>query len=330
VTIPARPILSLAALACCALSSTGCLSSTSTPESGSGSAAGTGGPSGSGSGANTGTGGAASGAPSTGSTASSGSAGSGASPSSSGTAGAGSSSSGPPAGTTAVLITPDANGFVGASSNSVGIQGSWYAYGDGWGANAAPPGDCETKGMHMTSECSSITFPPPAVSTEGGFVATFPQTVAGSMCLSGTAAKVIGTDYSDMFGIGIGLDLNNVGGAKMPFNATAANVVGFSFHIAGIPTGVTVSVELPIPATDPSGDSWARTVSSDGDYTIELSTTASAGALKPSFTMAMEPAFDATQIESIQFHIPTNTAAATTIPDSAQLCVSNFAALVKM
>jgi hypothetical protein len=231
-------------------------------------------------------------------------------------------------GTTLVPILPDPNGFVGASTNSVGIQGSWYGYGDGWGSDAAPPGDCETKGMHMASECSSITFPPPAMDTEGGFVASFPQTTPGTMCLSGTAAKVIGADYSDMFGIGIGLDLNNAGGAKMPYNATMNNVVGFSFHVAGIPAGVTVNVELPIPATDPSGDSWSMPLTSDGDFIVNLSTT-SVPALKPSFTMAMEPAFDATQVESIQFHIATNTAAAITIPDSTKLCVSNFAAVVK-
>ncbi len=258
---------------------------------------------------------------------STGSTGTGASAGSSGAAGSG-SASGPPAGTMLVPIAPDANGFVGASSNSTGIQGSWYAYGDGWGSNAAPPGNCETKGMHMVAECSSITFPAPAMASEGGFVATFPQTTPGVMCLSGTAAKVLGTDYSDMFGIGIGLDLNNAGGAKMPFNATAAMVVGFSFHIAGIPAGVSVSVELPVPATDPSGDSWHVVVSSNGDYTIDWS--ASPQSLTPSFTMAMEPPFDATQVESVQFHIATNTAAAITIPDASPLCVSNFAAVVKM
>jgi hypothetical protein len=213
VTIPMRQAFSLVALACFVLPSSGCLSSTSAPESGSGSGSSS-----------------ASGSPGTsGGTSSSG----GASGAAGSTGGAGTTgaSSGAPAGTTLVSISPDANGFVGASSNSVGVQGAWYAYGDGWGANAAPPGDCETKGMHMPSECSSITFPPPATETEGGYVATFPQTTPGAMCLSGTAAKVIGTDYSDMFGIGIGLDFNNPGGAKMPFNATAANVVGFSFNI---------------------------------------------------------------------------------------------------
>jgi len=115
----------------------------------------------------------------------------------------------------------------------------------------------------------------------------------------------------------------------MPYNATMNNVVGFSFHIVGIPAGVTVNVELPIPATDPSGDSWSMPVTSDGDVTIKLSTT-SAPALKPSFSMAMQPPFDATQVESIQFHIATNTAAAITIPDSTKLCVSNLAAVVKV
>lgn len=241
--------------------------------------------------------------------------------------GASGSASGAAAGTV-VMLEPDANGFVGANTNTIGIEGSWYAYGDGWGANAAPPGVCETVGMHTASECSSITFPPAAIESEGGSVATFPQTTAGEMCLSGIAAKVLGTDYSNMFGIGIGLDLNNVGGTKMPYNATANGVTAFSFHVAGIPAGVSVNVELPIPATDPSGDSWSTPATADGDYTISLTTSGAQG-LKPSFTMAMEPAFDPTQIESIQFHIATNTAAAITIPDATRLCVSNFAAVVK-
>jgi hypothetical protein len=295
VTIRIRSGLFLAGLAVLALASGACLSGP-TAEMGGGSGAGSG-----------------SGSASAGS-ASSGGAGSG-------------SSSGAAAGTP-VMLAPDANGFVGANTNSIGIEGSWYAYGDGWGPNAAPPGDCETVGMHMASACSSITFPPPAMESEGGFVATFPQTTPGQMCLSGTAAKVIGTDYSNMFGIGIGLDLNNVGGTKMPYNATANNVIAFSFHITGIPAGVSVNIELPIPATDSSGDSWSMPATADGDYTVNLTTSGAQG-LKPSFTMAMEPAFDPTQIESIQFHIATNTVAAITIPDSTRLCVSNFAAVVK-
>jgi hypothetical protein len=240
------------------------------------------------------------------------------------------------AGTMPVPITPDPGGYVGPSSNSLGIQGAWYGYGDDWGTNGAPPGDCEVKGMHMTSQCSSITFPPPAMVPDGGdagAVGAFPQTTPGTMCLSGTAAKVLGSDYSNMFGIGIGLDLNNQAGVKMPYDATTNKVVGFSFHISGIPAGAAVRVEIPIPATDASGDAWSITASTDGDYIADLNTMASdPHSLKPSFTPpagTTQPPFDATMVKSIQFHIPTNTMAAISIPDSARLCVSNLQAIVK-
>jgi hypothetical protein len=236
-------------------------------------------------------------------------------------------------GGTGVPLAPDPNGYLGPSSNSVGIQGAWYAYGDDWGSNGAPPGDCEVKGMHASSTCSTITFPPAATASDagdGGYTSTFPQSTPGTMCLSGTAAKVLASDYSNMFGIGIGLDFNNQGGVKMPYDATANHVVGFSFSIAGIPTGASVRVELPIPATDGSGDAWSVSVATDGPHTVDLTTAASdTHHLSPAFTpTGTQPAFDATKIESIQFQVPTNTAAAITIPDSTRLCVSDFQAIV--
>jgi hypothetical protein len=234
-----------------------------------------------------------------------------------------------------VPIVPDPNGYVAPTSNALGIQGSWYAYGDAWGPNGAPPGDCVTKGKHMASECSSITFPLPAMAADGGdsgFTSSFPQMTPGTMCLSGKAALVIASDYSNMFGIGIGLDLNNQGGVKMPYSATANNVNGFSFHISGVPTGVSIRVELPIPATDSTGDAWSKTVTADGDYTLDLTTaTSDPNPLSSSFALpsGTPPPFDATKIESIQFHVWTNTNAAITIPDMPKLCVSKLAALVK-
>jgi hypothetical protein len=235
------------------------------------------------------------------------------------------------AGTALVSIAPDPNGYVGPSSNSLGIQGAWYAYGDDWGTNGAPPGNCESMGMHAKSACSSISSPPPAVLADGGYTSSFPQTTLGTMCLAGTAAKVVGGDYTNIFGIGIGLDFNNQGGVKMPYNATMNGVIGFSFHIQGIPSGASVRVELPIPATAASGDAWSITAMTDGDYIADLTTaTSDPHALKPSFTSTgTQPPFDPTMIQSIQFHIPTNITAAVVIPSSTMLCVSQFQAIVK-
>jgi hypothetical protein len=230
-----------------------------------------------------------------------------------------------------VPITPDPGGYVAPSSNSVGIQGAWYGYGDGWGTSGAPPGDCEVKGMHMVSQCSSITSPQPAMATDGGdggATATFPPTAAGAMCLSGTAAKVIGTppDYSNMFGIGIGLDFNNQNGVKGIWDASMNHVVGFTFHISGVPTG-GVLVEFPTTDTDAMGsDSWSITAMSDGDYTADLNTMASdRHHLSQAFQMTgMQPAFKPSQMKSIQFHVATNIRAAISV---SNLCVSNLAAV---
>lgn len=239
-------------------------------------------------------------------------------------------SAAPSGGGTGVALTPDPNGYLGPSSNSLGIQGAWYGYGDDWGTNGAPPGDCESKGMHTASTCSSITFPPAATASDagdGGFTSSFTQATAGTMCLSGTAAKVLGSDYTNMFGIGIGLDFNNQGGVKMPYNATANKVTGFSFNLTGVPSS-GVRIELPIPATDSSGDAWAFTAMKDGPVQIDLTTmTSDSHALKESFmpTSGTEPPFDATKVESIQFHVPTNINAAVTV---TMMCVSNFQAIV--
>jgi hypothetical protein len=236
-------------------------------------------------------------------------------------------------GGTAVPLTPDANGYVGPTSNPIGIRGAWYGFGDGWGLNGAPPGVCETTGMHPPSACSTITFPPAASASDagdGGFTSTFPQSTPGTMCLSGTAAQVLGADYTNMFGIGIGLDLNNPGGVRMPYDATANRVRGFSFTVSGIPAGVSVRVELPIPATDATGDAWSLTLSTDGPHTVDLSTAApDPNGLRPAFVpTGTQPAFDATQIESIQFHLPTNTSTAIAIPAASPLCVDNLQAIV--
>jgi hypothetical protein len=246
------------------------------------------------------------------------------------------SSSGAPGGNTALM--PDMTGYV--STTALGIQGAWYGYGDGWGTNGAPPGVCETVGTHPTSACSAITFPlPPSASDagEGGAVAVFTQTTPGTMCLSGTAAKVVaclpadtactGMDYSNMFGIGIGLDFNNQLSVKMPYDAPTNKVTGFSFTITGVPAG-GVSVELPTTDTAAMGeDSYHITVPKDGAYTADLTVGATTGELSPAFKLSTgtEPTFNASHLLSIQFHVVTSTTAAIPVTN---MCVSNMTAIV--
>jgi hypothetical protein len=302
---------SFAALALCATPAGGCLSSSST--------------------AGDGGGGGDDGGSSSGASSSSGSGGS-----SSGTSDAAGGSSGSGGGGTA--LTPGSTGYV--SVTALNIQGAWYGYGDGWGTNGAPPGVCESVGMHMTSACSLITSPPLPTADdagEGGAVSTFPPTAAGAMCLSGTAAKVIpcvagvpncmGSDYSNIFGIGIGLDFDNVAGVKTAYNAPMNKVTGFSFTITGVPTG-GIRVEFPTTDTTTTGsDSYAIVVSKDGSYTTNLVTGAAPPALSPSFpaTGFTDPAFNAAHLLSIQFHVPTSTGGPVTV---ANMCVSNLTAIV--
>ena len=223
-----------------------------------------------------------------------------------------------------VPLTPTATGYV--DTTSLNIVGAWFAYGDDLGADGAPPGQCVTTGMHTASECSVITSP--AAPSDGG-MASFPQTMPGVMCLSGTAAKVIGTppDYSNIFGIGIGLDFNNPSGTPAPYNASTNHITGFQFTVAGLPSG-TVRVELPEPATDATGDAWSYTLTTAGAVTINLQSGTGNGDLSPSFTPAMgttQPPFDPTTVEAIQFHVVTDTSG--TI-DVSSFCVSDLTAIV--
>jgi hypothetical protein len=227
---------------------------------------------------------------------------------------------------------------VSLGSNNIGIQGAWYAYGDCWGKNGAPPGNCDSLmvGMHTVAQCSSITSPAAAMpdAGDGGGGGGFPN-MNGVMCLSGSAAKVIGTppDYSNIFGIGIGLDFNNVMGAKMPWDSTGAKtmstkVIGFSFTITGFPTGAVVRVEFPTPLTDPTGDSYQLTISHDGTYRADLTTMVSdPNYLKLGFNAPADAGmlrWDATQVESIQFHVVTDTTASHPVMN---FCVSNLTAI---
>ncbi len=220
------------------------------------------------------------------------------------------------------------------SVTALNITGAWYGYGDDLGTDGAPPGICETTGMHMMSECSQITSPPAAMETDAGVMGMFAPNAMGAMCLTGTGAKVIngpGTtampDYSNIFGIGIGLDFNNVGGVKAAYDATMNGVTGFTFDISGVPAG---GIRVEFPTTDTvTGiqDAYAITVMTDGTYTANLSTTGP-NKLSPSFSPPAgmtEPAFNPSNLLSIQFHVATNKSDAITVTN---MCVNNLTAIM--
>jgi hypothetical protein len=247
-----------------------------------------------------------------------------------GAAGAGTGTSDTlPAGAVEVALTPSATGFV--DSAATGVVGAWYSYGDG-NEGTTPMGVCQTKGMHMTSECSAITTPPPGEP----FVPK--GTSLAQMCTSGTVAKIIpfGTppvpDYSNIFGAGIGLDFNNPGldggtGVKMPFNATGKMVIGVSFDLDAVPLP-GIRVEFPFSAPDAAiwkpataAKNYVSPVSAGHNVLLFANVT------QPAYVAAAAKVpFDPTTLLSIQFHVPTTATASA----AYSFCVDNVALVVQM
>jgi hypothetical protein len=170
----------------------------------------------------------------------------------------------PMPGTGNTLLIPSMDGWVDLMDigNDVGVQGSWYPYGDQYGDG---PGDakCLRVGMHTPEECSTIFTPPPppamGFANEGGKMCTTGQVAVIPACkpgvstsgCSGTPSK----DYSNVWGAGIGFDFNaNKGGMdgdgkKNMWNPAMYGVIGVSFEIDTVPTA-GLRVEFPIQLTD--------------------------------------------------------------------------------
>jgi hypothetical protein len=222
------------------------------------------------------------------------------------------------AGIVGVTITPGATGLVVGSSNSLGVQGPWYAFGDGVGASGTTAtGSCERAG-HLPAECSMILTPA---------IGSFPNT-GGRMCTSGTVAVVIVGmnamfDYGNITGAGIGLDLNN---STVPvpvrgvFNAVAKGVTGVAFDLE-IVTLPGLRVEFPTPATDGTSAGaayWGGNAAFGNSHVV-----AGTNVLRWADVQIAGPvptAFDPTKIESILFHVPTNV----TSTGPYSFCVSNL------
>jgi hypothetical protein len=247
-------------------------------------------------------------------------------------------------------------------ANTVHVIGAWYAYGDGWGTEqvdggvgvAGERGDCELKGGFPPSLCSSITSPLPAAppvdagpdagaptTAPAGYDNGFTPTPADSQtfCLTGVAAGVPtpdgGTtpDYSDVYGIGVGFDFNNVGGVKSAYNAPAYKVVGVQFTLSSKGAWPSPRVEFPTTDTLANGmDSYDISPAAAGTYTVYWTPT-----LEMPYPPVVgtnvsymwpgdaQPMFKPADLLSIQVHVPTVPMVPTTVDG---LCITGLSAIV--
>ena len=172
-----------------------------------------------------------------------------------------------------VPLTVDPTGWVDKGGNTLGIQGPWYSY-----------DDCTNSPMACTMNHT------PGM---GAFTNT-----DGKMCTKGTTIAVKAeADFSKEWGAGIALDLNNSGGMnamKMPFDATAAHVIGFSLNITGTAPGLRINI-----TSVAAGDNSHFANGVIGANTVMLSKVA-----QGSWVTTKMP-LDSTMLLAIQFQIPT-------------------------
>lgn len=224
-----------------------------------------------------------------------------------GTAGSG-GSGGAPGG---ITLVPDRTGWVDlmAEGNTIGVQGAWYPYGDRYGV-----AKCTSVGMHLPAECSSISTPDPLIPgfpNEDGTMCTAGETAVVLPCGAGVPGCTAGSpDYSNMWGAGIGLDLNAAGdgGAKHPWNATEHGVTGVAFELDEIPAnGLRVEFPIVLPDTTTTEDHadgspyWgAASNFPPSPVKVGRNEVRFSGVTGPRTSYT----FDTTKILAIQFHVP--------------------------
>jgi hypothetical protein len=146
--------------------------------------------------------------------------------------------------------------------NDVNVQGSWYPYGDQYGMGEGDA-KCIKVGLHMPSECAQITSPMPPPATG------FPN-VMGQMHTTGTVESILAcpagittsgcppTDYSNMWGAGIGFDFNadgaDQGGMKHVWDPDTVGVIGVAFTIHGTPLNFRVEFPMQLTPAEAAAD----------------------------------------------------------------------------
>ncbi len=210
-------------------------------------------------------------------------------------------------------------------------MGAWYAFGDyyddGGGVLAKPGmGSCPKAGFAM-AQCSTVTTP----TVSAWFV---PDSNGKGMCTSGTAAMVVGLDggapdYTDIWGAGIGFDLNNPGeasdrvGVKDQYDAPAHGITGIAFDIDAVPVGGHLRVEFSTQGTENAAAYW------EGP-TEYLSPLVAPGHQEirwhevggPEY-VSSPPPFDPTKIQSVWFDVVSNGSSAV----DYSFCINNMTAL---
>lgn len=174
------------------------------------------------------------------------------------------------------VLLPSSTGWVDHLDvcNDVGVQGSWYAYGDQYGSDNGAK-SCLTRGSHLPSECALVSTPDP---TAFGF-----PNMDGNMhtagvaerilpCVAGSLAATIptsgcpgegmagGNDYSNMWGAGIGFDFNlektspDSDGVRSTWDPLAYGVIGIAFTIVAAPPALRVEFPMALTAEEAAAD----------------------------------------------------------------------------
>jgi len=216
-----------------------------------------------------------------------------------------------------LALTPDATGWIDKATNAYGVQGNWYGFSDGIGANGlTSSGSCEMAG-HPVSACSAIISPSP---TGNGF-----PNVGGRMCATGVAARVVANtttglpDYGAIYGAVIGFDFNFDPGTltKGRFNALAPGLTGIAFDIDVLPAN-GMRVQMVNPGTDfgPGGPAyWGGTPAfSNSPVRVGTNRIYWADIVGP-YGLGLDP----TQLVSMYFAVPTQAASASNF----SFCISN-------
>jgi hypothetical protein len=198
------------------------------------------------------------------------------------------------------VIMHDDAGWVAGATNGLGVQGSFYPFGD---FTTMPPGD-------TTAELGDFTASPT------------------SACISGVASQVLTPAgamepaYGQYWGGGIGLNLADPGGMMGAGPWNRGRVTGFSFNITG--TTVPPAGQLRFKVTTLEG----ATVNENGYCTTAAAgpNTFQFGALVNECWMggAGAPALGATTpIVALQWQVATVTTAETPF----DFCIENLTAL---